>query len=201
MCDHAHKLSPVRCASKVLHFFAESGVIAHSHMRFMPSGSTCSDRIPRVLIFLMKYLASCTAPGSMWVTLCTARAAGAAAVMSKRRTLCRPGRRVHLELKHVLHGTVAADLHRLGILLVLERILHATRGHEDPVCDFDATRLLRGASKSNCHLAIAGRLRSTTCVPRAVVLDAQAVERAGADLRKPHCQHGIVTLGALLEDL
>ena len=116
-------------------------------------------------------------------------------------SLCSPGGRVHLELKHVVHGTVAAYLHRLGVLLVFERILHATRGHKEPVCHFEATRLLRGASKSNCHLAIAGRLRSTTCVPRAVVLDAQAVERAGADLRKPHCQHGIVTLGALLEDL
>ena len=85
--DDAHKLSPVGWASKLLHFFAESGVFSHSHMRLMLSDSRYSARIPRVLIFLMNYLASCTAPGLMWVTLCTARASGAAAVMSKRQTL------------------------------------------------------------------------------------------------------------------
>ena len=58
------KLSPEGWASKVLHRLADSGVLSQSFMRLSPLDSACSARIPRVLIFLMKYLASFSVPAS-----------------------------------------------------------------------------------------------------------------------------------------
>ena len=63
--QQAGKLSPVGCCCRVLHFLAEVGGVPHSLMRFLLSDSTCSARIPRVLIFRMKYRASLTALVSM----------------------------------------------------------------------------------------------------------------------------------------
>ena len=46
--------------------------------------------------------------------------------------------RVHAEVQQVVYGTVATDLHRLGVIVVLKRVPHTTRGHEEPIWECGA---------------------------------------------------------------
>eukprot|EP00959_Pyramimonas_sp_CCMP1952_P110981 2321805-Pyramimonas_sp.AAC.1 len=59
------KLYPDGWPSRILHFFAESGVLLRAFIRLCSPDCWSSVRIPCVLTFLMKYCASVTAPSSM----------------------------------------------------------------------------------------------------------------------------------------